>query len=220
MSKTLPAPSIPEPSGERPAGFFQGTGMPDGCWWEALWPDPAHVLSAVGVKRGMNVIDLCCGDGWFTAPLTEVARDITAIDIDARLVEAARQHVAKHGSATRCRFVVADAFDVATVVPGQADHVLLANTFHGVPDRSRLARAVRDALKPGGVFAIINWHARAREETLVLGEPRGPATVLRMTPEQTIAGVEPAGFEFRTKVEVSPYHYGIVFERPLPCRPS
>jgi hypothetical protein len=26
-------------------GFFQGTGMPDPGWWEALWPGPAKVLA-------------------------------------------------------------------------------------------------------------------------------------------------------------------------------
>jgi hypothetical protein len=35
-----------------------------------------------------------------------------------------------------------------------------------------------------------------------------------MTPEQTIAGVEPGGLKFRNRVDVSPYHYGAVFERP------
>src|ERR1700674_851880 len=33
-------------------GFFQGTEMPDAGWWEALWPNPAGVLSAVGVAPG------------------------------------------------------------------------------------------------------------------------------------------------------------------------
>src|SRR5437764_15036046 len=36
---------------ERP-GFFEGTGMPDPGWWEALWPDPAGVLAKVGLKPG------------------------------------------------------------------------------------------------------------------------------------------------------------------------
>ena len=34
-------------------GFFQGTEMPNSGWWEALWPDPAAVLSATGIKPGM-----------------------------------------------------------------------------------------------------------------------------------------------------------------------
>ena len=43
----------------KPAGFFEGTEMPTAGWWEALWLDPAGVLTAVGVKPGMEVIDLC-----------------------------------------------------------------------------------------------------------------------------------------------------------------
>ena len=70
-----------------------------------------------------------------------------------------------------------------------------------------------DILKPGGLFAIVNWYNRPREQTTVLGVPRGPATELRMTPDQTIASVEPGGLQFRNRVEVSPYHYGVVFER-------
>jgi hypothetical protein len=44
---------------EKIEGFFEGTEMPTAGWWEALWPDPAGVLTKVGVKPGMTVIDLC-----------------------------------------------------------------------------------------------------------------------------------------------------------------
>src|ERR1700742_1306002 len=71
-------------------GFFEGTGMPDPGWWEALWPDPAKVLSDVGIRPGMNVVDLCCGDGWFTFPLATLVRSVVAIDIDGALLEAAK----------------------------------------------------------------------------------------------------------------------------------
>ena len=84
---------------------------------------------------------------------------------------------------TNCRYVEGDASDVTTLVAERVDFVFLANAFHGVPGKPRLARAVHSVLKPSGLFAIINWHARPREETPVLGEPRGPATELRMTPQ-------------------------------------
>jgi ubiquinone/menaquinone biosynthesis C-methylase UbiE len=197
----------------RPAGFFEATGMPDPGWWEALWPDPAKVLTDVGVTPGMDVIDLCSGDGWFTSPLSRIARSIIAIDIDAALLEAAKVRIAERGGAPNCTFVEADAYNIAEVVRQPVDHVFLANAFHGVPDKPRLARAVRDVLKPGGLFAIVSWYARPREQTIVLGEPRGPATELRMTPDQTITSVEPGGLKFRNRVDVSPYHYGIVFVR-------
>jgi ubiquinone/menaquinone biosynthesis C-methylase UbiE len=195
-------------------GFFEGTGMPDPGWWEALWPDPAKVLSDVGVMPGMDVVDLCAGDGWFTFPLSRIAHSVIAIDIDAALLEAAKVRIIERGGAPNCIFVEADAYDIAKVVRHPVDHVFLANAFHGVPDKTRLARAVHDILKPGGLFAIVSWYARPREQTTVLGVPRGPATQLRMTSEQTIVSVEPGGLNFRSQVEVSPYHYGAVFERP------
>jgi ubiquinone/menaquinone biosynthesis C-methylase UbiE len=193
-------------------GFFQGTGMPDPGWWEALWPEPAKVLSQVGMIPGMTVIDLCSGDGWFTLQIAKIARSVFAIDIDDELLETGRIRLEESGVAN-CIFLEGDAYDVAKVAPEQADFVFLANAFHGVPEKPRLAANVRAALKPSGLFTIVNWHARPREETTVLGEPRGPATDLRMTPQATIAAVEPTGFQLFEIVEVSPYHYGAVFRR-------
>jgi ubiquinone/menaquinone biosynthesis C-methylase UbiE len=194
-------------------GFFQGTEMPTAGWWEALWLDPACVLAAVGIKPGMEVIDLCCGDGWFTRQIAKIARRVIAIDIDPDLLEVAR-HRLKESSVANCEFVAGDACALATLVPGPVDFVFMANAFHGVPDRPRLARAVRAALKPGGHFAVVNWHRRPREETTVLGEPRGPKTVLRLSPQQTTEAVEASGMKLAHLVDVPPYHYGAVFQQP------
>jgi SAM-dependent methyltransferase len=89
----------------------------------------------------------------------------------------------------------------------------MANAFHGVPDPARLAMAVKAVLKPGGRFAIVNWHAHPREETTILGEPRGPKTELRLTPEKTIEAVKVGGLKFSMLIEIPPYHYGAIFER-------
>ena len=192
-------------------GFFKGTEMPSG-WWAALWPDAAAVVARVGIAAGMEVVDLCAGDGWFTLPIVKLAGHVTAVDIDRALLDAARARLARHGIAN-CAFVEGDAYDVDRLVARPADFVFLANAFHGVPEKTRLARAVAQALAPRGLFAIVNWHARPREQTTILGEPRGPATELRMTPEATRAVVEPAGFRLHQLVELPPYHYGAVFEK-------
>ena len=185
--------------------------MPDPDWWNALWPDPANVLTKVGIKPGMEVIDLCCGDGWFTLPMAKIVQRVIAIDIDGTLLETARLRLEDNG-VKNCDYMEGDAYDVADTVTHPVNFVFLANAFHGVPDKPRLSRAVREVLKQGGCFAVINWYVRPREETTVLGQPRGPATELRMTPEATIAEVEPSGLKLRNIVEVSPYHYGAVFE--------
>jgi len=193
-------------------GFFEGTEMPDPGWWEALWPDPARVIRDAGIAPGGAVVDLCSGDGWFTLQLSRIGRAVIAIDIDGKLLETARVRLAESGLAN-CVFIEANASDLAKVVRDRVDYVFLANAFHGVPDKPRLARAVRDVLKPGGSFVVVNWHARPREETTVLGQPRGPATPLRITPEETIAAVQSRGLAFQRQIEVPPYHYAAVFER-------
>ena len=114
---------------------------------------------------------------------------------------------------TNCVLIEANAYDLANVVRDRVDIVFLANAFHGVSDKPRLAGAVHDVLKPGGLFAIVNWHARPREETIVLGQPRGPAKELRITPEETIAIMRSSGLAFQGQIEVPPYHYAAVFKR-------
>ena len=193
-----------------PPGFFQGTEMPTAGWWEALWPDPAGVLTAVGLRSGSDVIDLCSGDGWFTLQIAKVARHVSAIDIDPTLLEVARHRLVESG-VTNCEFIAGDAYDIAKLA-GAADFVFMANAFHGVPDRARFARAVGAALKSNSRFAIVNWHKRPRDETPILGEPRGPTTELRMSPEDTIKSVEAGGLKFSKMVELPPYHYGVVFK--------
>ena len=196
----------------RHPAFFEGTEMPTAGWWETLWPNPAGVLEAVGLKRNMDAVDLCCGDGWFSVEMAKAARRVVAIDIDPTMLEAARPRLTKSG-VRNCEFVEGDAYKLAELGQRPVDFVFMANAFHGVPDQLRLAQVVRKTLKPGGRFAVVNWHQRPRDETTILGEPRGPKTELRMPPEQTIKSVEASGLMFSEFIELPPYHYAVIFER-------
>lgn len=169
------------------------------------------MLEAVGLKRNMDAVDLCCGDGWFTSEMAKVARRVLAIDIDRNMLDAARDRLTKAGT-TNCELVEGDAYELATLAGRLVDFVFMANAFHGVPNQLRLAQAIHKTLKPGGRFAVVNWHQRPRDETTILGEPRGPKTDLRMSPEQTIKSVEAGSLIFAELVELPPYHYAVIFE--------
>jgi ubiquinone/menaquinone biosynthesis C-methylase UbiE len=158
----------------------------------------------------MVVVDLCCGDGLFTAPLAHIADRVYAIDIDPAMLDRAMARVAATG-ATNCDFVLADAMALDAVVPEPVDYVFLANTFHGVPDQVGLARAVAATLKPEGQFGVVNWHRRPREETVVHGRPRGPRTEMRIEARDVAALIKPAGLLLNQIVDLPPYHYGAVF---------
>ena len=65
--------------------FFPATAMPDKAWWSALWPNPKGIVRTLGIEAGMTVADLCCGNGYFTAPLAELVNgNVYALDIDPK----------------------------------------------------------------------------------------------------------------------------------------
>jgi ubiquinone/menaquinone biosynthesis C-methylase UbiE len=79
---------------------------------------------------------------------------VYALDLDAGLIEHTRENVADKGEADLVVFAVDDAANLARYVSKPVSFVLLANTFHGVPDKIGLARTVvREVLAPGGKFA-------------------------------------------------------------------
>ncbi|WFU12699.1 class I SAM-dependent methyltransferase (plasmid) [Rhizobium sp. CB3090] len=193
--------------------LFPATSMPDRDWWAALWPRPAEVLTSLGIRPDMTVLDLCCGDGYFTAPLARlVDGGVYALDLDSGMIEQAKIEVERLGGTVR-QWINADAREIASLLPEPVDYVLMANTFHGVPDKPGLARAVWHILRPGGLFTIVNWHPIPREQTVVVGQPRGPSTDMRMSPDAVRKIVEPAGFRTARIEELPPYHYGIILER-------
>jgi SAM-dependent methyltransferase len=194
-------------------GYFPATRMPDRDWWQALWPEPTEVLEALGLQAGMTVVDLCCGDGYFTAPLVRLVRPgkVMAVDLDPAMLEQAQ---ALCRDCANCTFLQADARELAGLVQEPVDYVLVANTFHGVPDKTALARSAFAVLRQGGQFVIVNWNVLRREQTTVLGQPRGPATTMRMSPASVTQVVEPAGFRMDRLIELPPYHYGVMFRKP------
>jgi len=192
--------------------LFPATIMPDQDWWHALWPDPDNVVKALQIQAGMTVVDLGCGDGYFTAAIARqlVSGRVIGFDLDPAML--AQAQAACVGLAN-CDWLLGDAMELSRLVAEPVDYVLIANTFHGVPDKTALAHEIAATLKPGGRFAIVNWHPIAREQTPVLEQPRGPRTELRMSVEQTQQAVEPAGYALEMLVELPPYHYAAIFKK-------
>ena len=197
---------------------FPATGMPAADWWQTLWPDPEGVLRRLGVDFGVPTLDLCCGDGHFTAPIAHIVGGlgrVVAVDLDSVMLAQAKARTEGSGIPPgTVRWLECEAGEIVDKLPIQPEYVLIANTFHGVPDKQQMARDVFNVLKPGGQLTIVNWHHRLRDDTTVMDEPRGPKTEMRMSPDQVMDEVLPVGFTLHGVVELPPYHYGIVFDKP------
>lgn len=187
---------------------FSNTAHPDRDWWSALWPDPRETMETLGLRGCRSLVDICCGNGYFTIPAAAiVSGPVYGVDLDADLLSAL-------GARTdEVELIEGDAMNLPDLLPEPVECALLANTLHGVPEKTLLAESVAAVLKPAGRFVVVNWVDATPEETPVLGKPRGPPAELRMTPEETVAAIEPAGFAAHGMESVSPHHYAVVFER-------
>jgi SAM-dependent methyltransferase len=192
--------------------MFPATSMPDPDWWQELWPDPKGVIVSLGVKPEMVTMDLCCGDGYFTSHLAQSSLRVYGLELDGALIEKARGETEKQ-DIRNCFWIQNDAMEVANVLLEKVDFILLANTFHGVPNKEALGKGMLSALKPEGKLAVINWHKKQREETTVFGLPRGPKSEMRMTPSEVEEILTPLGFTLDKVIEIPPYHYGAIFNK-------
>jgi hypothetical protein len=87
----------------------------------------------------MTALDLCCGDGYFTAPLARIVGGrVYALDFDPDLIARARGEAEYQGVTVR-QWITADACDLAAVLPELVD-------FR--PARQHAARRTRQA-RPG-----------------------------------------------------------------------
>jgi SAM-dependent methyltransferase len=194
---------------------FRNTRQPDWDWWGRLWPTPGATLRRLGVASGDSLAEVGAGSGFFALPAARITdpAPVYALDLDDDLL-AELDHLAGQQGIENVVTISGDARDLSRHLPDPVDVVLFANAFHGVEDPAAFVREAYDALVSGGRFVVVNWHDGPREETTVAGEPRGPPTDLRLSPDETGAAVlEAADFEVGERIDLPPYHYALVFER-------
>lgn len=99
------------------------------------------------LTREMNVLELACGTGQLSFPLTHRVRLWEATDFSEEMIARARRQ--NHSS--RLHFSVQDATDLP-YAPQTFDAVVISNALHIMP-RPELALAeIRRVLKPGGLL--------------------------------------------------------------------
>ena len=128
---------------------------------------PAEILALVGVDDGMAVLDLMVGAGWYTEVLARaVGSTGRVIAHNSPLTDE------RYGAKLRDRLAgdrlpnveaLVQDVDALEITPDSLDAVFLVQFYHdtfwmGV-DRDAMNRAVFAALKPGGVYLVIDHSA-------------------------------------------------------------
>lgn len=210
--KDQPAHATALPASKIPAAIEKAVDAP-----ERPAPDkaldagrkPAQVMAFFGIAPGMKVADLTAGGGYQTELLARIvgpAGKVYSQNLqfpprfkkvgetwNQRLKEPALSNVV----AVRKQ---PDADDLLPVAPGSLDAVVLALNYHDLVgrnvNRDKMNAAVRKALKPGGVYGIVDHSAQAGSGK------RDVSTLHRIAQAVVEQEVEKAGFKLAATSDV------------------
>jgi len=114
------------------------------------------ILTTAAVGSGASVLEIGCGTGQMTRCLTGRGFELTAIDIGAAMIAAARRNIAD----PMVRFKVSSFEDLEA--SGPVDLIVSATAFHWVDPEVGWAKAAR-LLRPSGWLALLTTGERYRE---------------------------------------------------------
>ena len=118
----------------------------------------ARCLADLGVPTPRVVLDFGCGDG-FTAPMLRdglKAPFIVGVDVSAKSIAVAREKYGTRASDSFIGRIITFERLGAFKPAGEMDVAYCNGVFHHIPpaERDKAVGIVRDALKPGGLFAF------------------------------------------------------------------
>ncbi len=114
------------------------------------------LVKAIGIKPGLKVLDLGCGDGTTALPAARLGADVLGVDIATNLVDAGNKRAQEHGLAN-CTFQQGDACDLHELQDHTFDHVVSIFGAMFAPKPTDVAREMVRVTRPGGRITMGNW---------------------------------------------------------------
>jgi SAM-dependent methyltransferase len=157
---------------------------------EAMRSSGDALVRGLGIRPGLKVLDLGCGDGTTALPAARLGADVLGVDIASNLVQAGNRRATEEGL-TNCRFQEGDACDLYGIESQSFDLVVSIFGAMFAPKPMDVAKEMVRVTKPGGRIVMGNW---------IPGDPTLVAQVLKIASAYTPP--PPEGF-------VSPMLWGV-----------
>jgi len=163
------------------------------------WQKPHQVMGALDFKPTETVADIGAGSGYFTRRFALHAARVYAVDIDAKLLEAAMKGAPKNVEA------VLAAPDDPRLPAASVDTIFFCDVLHHIAHRAAYYPKLAKALKPGGRIVVIDFYKKPA--------PIGPPESMKISEDQMTAELRAAGFRKTQSFGFLPYQYFFVFQR-------
>lgn len=157
---------------------------------ETMRESGAALIARLNITKGLNVLDLGCGDGTTAIPAAKAGANVLGVDIARNLVEAGNKRAQSEGL-TNCTFQQGDATDLSELNDQTFDLVISIFGAMFAPKPVEVAKEMVRVTRPGGRIVMGNW---------IPGDPTLVAQVLRISSAYTPP--PPEGF-------ISPMLWGV-----------
>ena len=114
------------------------------------------LVKGLGIKKGLKVLDLGCGDGTTALPEARLGADVLGVDIARNLVDAGSRR-AKEEGLTNCRFQEGDACNLQELKDHTFDLVVSIFGAMFAPKPFDVAKEMVRVTRPGGRIVMGNW---------------------------------------------------------------
>jgi ubiquinone/menaquinone biosynthesis C-methylase UbiE len=118
---------------------------------EALRGEFHQIVSQVPLNQGQTVLDVGCGDGFFTKLLAEHRVEVIGVDNSSAFLDEAQ---AKTTGVPNVEVIKGDARRLSRE-DASTDVVWSAHSMHSYPDVQQCLREFRRVLRPGGWLAVL-----------------------------------------------------------------
>jgi SAM-dependent methyltransferase len=116
----------------------------------------SRFVDGLGVKPGMKVLDLGCGDGTTALPAARLGADVLGVDIASNLVEKGNAR-AKEAGLDNVRFQEGNASELTGIPDASFDLVVSVFGAMFAPKPFDVAREMVRVTRPSGRIVMGNW---------------------------------------------------------------
>lgn len=115
-----------------------------------------NLLRLLNIKKGTNVLDLACGQGYFSEAFIRAGASVIGVDISPELISVAKEKV------KGAQFFASPAHKLLFIKTESVDEVVIILAIQNIENISEVFREVKRVLKPQGKFFLVLNHPAFR----------------------------------------------------------
>lgn len=206
-SESKVPPGVDEYMGRKVAQTMHYTGAP---WLvresRQREEDCERMLANLGVKEGMTVCDMGCGNGFYALQLATMVGPkgrVLGVDVQPEMLGLLRKRMEEAGIENITPIL--GSYHNPRLPPNSVDVMLCVDVYHEFSHPVQMLRAMRDALKPDGVLVLVEFR---------LEDPDVPIKLLhKMSKPQMNKELPANGFKLVKEYDELPWQHMMFYGR-------